>query len=149
MPMSKKQFIKQCKPLCKLLSDAEFMFNSMLQSETDCKKVVTAKEALNNAFDHLINCYTQREESLVESSRNSKEKNSLKARVSNLQTRLDEYGEKYQTFLTERGKDIKPGVALPFQVPHVPEVPTVIPVQSTEQSSIYYVVISIVTENSC
>ena len=137
MTMSKKQFVKQCKPLLKLLSDAEFKFNSMLQSETDYKKVVIAKEALDNAFDRLINCYTQREESLVESARNSKDKNSLKAKVSNLQTRIDEYGEKYQSFLTERGKDINPGVAPSYQLPpHVPEVPAVIPVQSNAQSSI-------------
>ena len=99
MPKSKNSFNKKLKDAVAKLNKTKARFDSAIKDQSTPQLVVSIKEELDNEFDCVCNLCIRRDESLVESARNNKEKCSVRAKVSNIDSDKVQYDEKYTAYM--------------------------------------------------
>ena len=99
MPLPRKDFTKKLNKAVTSLNKLKARFDSEIQGQSTPQAIVSIKEELDNAFSHVYNLCVRRNESLVESSRNNKEKYSLKTKVDQFDYQKGIYDAKYNAYL--------------------------------------------------
>ena len=97
---SKKQFDKKLKDAVAKVNKLKASFDELIANDNSTPQaVVSLKEDLDGAFAVVYSLCERREQSLVESSRNAKEKNTLVQRLDKVDAVRKKYTDKYNDFL--------------------------------------------------